>query len=93
MKERNVPPDFCMQVLRLLERRPNKDKAEKDRRLAVDILRAVVDRGEGNLVRDLFVSLPKGWKAGILKAVKKAETDDLEELLTCRASSQKRQFG
>lgn len=78
------PLRYGLHKLIISERRPNKDKAEKDRRLAVDILRAVVDRGEGTLVRELFVSLPKRWKAGILKAVKKVEADDLEELLASK---------
>jgi hypothetical protein len=76
------PLRYGLHKLIISERRSNKDKAEKDRRLAVDVLRAVVARGDGNPVRDLFVSLPKGWRAGILKAVKKAKADDLEDLLT-----------
>lgn len=78
------PLNYGLHKLIISERRPNQDKAEKDRRLAVDILRAVVARGEGEVLKDLFVSLPKRGKAGILMALKKAEADDLEGLLTSK---------
>ena len=76
------PLRYGLHKLIISERRANKDKAEKDRRLAVDVLRALVDYGKGKSIREIFDSLPKGWKAGIRKAIKKAEADDLEGLLT-----------
>ena len=78
------PARFGLHKLIVSERRTKPDKAMRDREQAVDVLRAVFARGEGRSVRDLFDSLPKGWKKDILNALKKAEADDLGALLTAK---------
>lgn len=76
------PVRFALHKLFVSERRSSADKAARDRNHAMDVLRAVAGRGDANLIRELYASLHKGWKAKIIEAIKKAGDDELMRLLT-----------
>jgi hypothetical protein len=77
------PHRFGLHKLIVSERRPNKDKAAHDREQGVDVLMEAKSSGEGEKVKALFDSLPKGWRSIILKALRKnADSDTLVELFS-----------
>ncbi len=72
------PANFALHKLLVLERRQRPEKTTKDRDAAVQILRALVDKGEQEIVRKSFRTLPKRWQKKISAAL--ADLDDKEIL-------------
>lgn len=75
------PANFALQKLIISGRRPNKDKATKDRLQAVEVLRVLVERGEGDGIRTKFQKLPIGWRKAVLDGLKAADAEDLRSLV------------
>lgn len=76
------PVNFGLQKLIISGRRTGEDKGAKDRLQAVEVLRAVIDRGDGDVVRRKFRALPAGWRKSVLDGLKMSGADDLKALLT-----------
>jgi hypothetical protein len=75
------PANFALQKLIISGRRADKDKGAKDRLQAIEVLRVVIERGEGAEIRRKYRKLPAGWRKSILEAVKAGAADDLKALL------------
>lgn len=75
------PIDFSLQKLIISNRRRTPEKKEKDRRQAVEALRAVVRRGEEAEIRKSFDSQPPKWRKAVVDALASADADDLSSLL------------
>jgi hypothetical protein len=75
------PVNFGLQKLIISGRRASKDKRAKDLLQAIEVLRVVVERGEGEEIRRKYRKLPAGWRKSILDALKTADADDLKALL------------
>ncbi|MBF0107453.1 MAG: hypothetical protein HQM16_19260 [Deltaproteobacteria bacterium] len=56
------PINFALHKLIIFQRRRNKDKALKDKESALRILRALINKGETQLIKDKLKNIPKGWQ-------------------------------
>lgn len=75
------PINFGLQKLIISGRRSNKDKQAKDRSQAVEILRMIVERGEGEMVRAKFQGLPLGWRKAVLASLEAVDAGDVTKTL------------
>ncbi|MFI5350748.1 MAG: GSU2403 family nucleotidyltransferase fold protein [Elusimicrobiota bacterium] len=75
------PINFALQKLIISGRRAYEVKAVKDRIQAVEVLREVVSRGDGEKARSKFLKLPAGWRKAVLAGLKAAKADDLIDFL------------
>lgn len=74
------PVNFGLQKLIVSGRRADRDKGAKDRLQAVEVLRAVIERGEGEEIRRKYRKLPAGWRKSIAEALKTTDAEDLKAL-------------
>jgi len=68
------PANFALHKLLILQKRQKPEKAIKDKDAAVQILLALVDKGEQDIVKKLFHTLPKRWQKRIHTSL--ADLDD-----------------
>ena len=59
------PANFALHKLLILQKRQKPEKITKDRDAGVQILRALIDKGEQDVVRKLFHTLPNRWQKRI----------------------------
>lgn len=69
------PANFALHKLLISTRRPTTEKQMKDKEAAVRILKALIDKGQGNLIRNVFHTMPRRWQG----KVKKQLTDLVEK--------------
>jgi len=69
------PANFALHKLLVLARRPTPEKQMKDKEAALRVLSALIDKGQGNLITDVFHTMPRKWQA----MVKRQLTDAVEE--------------
>jgi len=67
------PANFALQKLLISGRRTKVEKAEKDRALAFEILKALIEAGDGASVTACYRRLPKKWQKNILAVVEQSE--------------------
>lgn len=65
------PANFAIHKLIILQRRGNPEKVLKDKESAIKILKALIEKGEEDLVRDIFSSMPKKWQKKVEKVIEK----------------------
>ena len=75
------PIHFALHKLIISGRRRLKDKALKDIKTAVDILRLLIEKSEGPDIIKIFHSLPKKWQSKIHQSMTKTEEKEILELL------------
>lgn len=75
------PANFALHKLIIFQRRTKKDKAIKDRGVAIDILKALIKRDEVNLVQKAFNSVSIKWQAKIVKGLKEAGEKEILEAI------------
>ena len=61
------PANFALHKLLVLTRRPTTEKQMKDKEAAVRILKALIDKGQGNLIRNVFHTMPRRWQGKVRK--------------------------
>jgi hypothetical protein len=71
------PANFALHKLLISQRRPNKQKEEKDRDAAVRILEALISKGEQNIIKKVFLSLPARWQSKIKKTVQAVDNNEI----------------
>ena len=76
------PVNFALQKLIISGRRTKLEKADKDRKQAIDVLKMVMDTNERRKIRPLFDKLPKGWRAAVIKALKSENQSEIIEVLS-----------
>ncbi len=76
------PANFALHKLIISQRRPREDKALKDRNAAVEILKALLDKGEIDTIRKVFSSLFPKWQKKVLKALEKAREEVMVDKLS-----------
>lgn len=76
------PANFALHKLIVSERRKNEDKMIKDRNAGLQVLRALIEKGEGALIRKTFESAPRGWQQKILRVLDELKERSIIELLT-----------
>lgn len=76
------PVNFTLHKLIIFQRRVKEEKALKDRTAAVEILKALVNKGESNIIKKIFSSLPMKWQKKIILGLKQTETKEILEILS-----------
>jgi hypothetical protein len=61
------PANFALHKLLVLTRGPVQEKQMKDRQAAIRILSALIDKGQGNLITELFHTMPRRWQGKVKK--------------------------
>ncbi len=75
------PANFALHKLLISQRRPNRQKEEKDRDAAVRILDALISKGEQDTIKKVFLSLPARWQNKIKKASQTLENNEILSVL------------
>ena len=75
------PANFSLHKLIVFQRRIRKDKAIKDRNIAIRILKALINRGEGNIINEVFDSVPQKWQKKIVKGLEEAKEKEILDIL------------
>jgi hypothetical protein len=76
------PANFALHKLIIFQRRAKKDKAEKDRNTAIEILKALINKSEAHIIKNVFYSVHRKWQNKILKGLKESGEKDIEKMLT-----------
>ena len=75
------PVNFALHKLIVFQRRSKGEKALKDRNTAVDILQALINKGEQVVIRKVFSSLPQKWKKRIITGLEIAREEEILDIL------------
>jgi len=67
------PANFALHKLIIFQRRIKEDKAAKDRNIAIEILKALINKGESAIIKQVFNSAPGKWRNKIIKGLSKNE--------------------
>ena len=59
------PANFALHKLLILSRRPTPEKQGKDKEAATRIRQALIDKGEGDLLRTVFNTMPRKWQVKV----------------------------
>jgi hypothetical protein len=71
------PANFALHKLIIYQRRIKQDKAIKDRNIAIEILKSLIDKGESSVIKQVFDSIPKRWQARVVKGLNKSEDEGI----------------
>jgi len=74
------PANFGLHKLLLTEKRRNKEKANKDIQDATRVLKALVEKGETEFVKNVFNSMPRKWQNKIKKSAKDLTDEKLSAI-------------
>ncbi len=75
------PANFALHKLIIFQRRFKEEKAIKDRNAAIKILKALIDKGEINMVKRVFESVPKKWQKKIIKGLEESKEKEILDKL------------
>lgn len=75
------PANFALHKLIIFQRRLKQDKAVKDRNTAIGIIKSLIDKGESDVIKQAFDSIPKKWQARVIKGLNKNEDKDILSVL------------
>jgi hypothetical protein len=75
------PANFALHKLIIFQRRLKEDKAIKDRNTAIEILKAMINKGESKVIRQVFDSVPKKWQLKIIQGLREPIDKDILAVL------------
>jgi len=75
------PANFALHKLIIFQRRLKQDKAIKDRSIAIEILKSLMDKGESSIIKGAFYSIPRKWQNKVIKGLSKSEDRDILAIL------------
>ncbi|MDD5774397.1 MAG: GSU2403 family nucleotidyltransferase fold protein [Candidatus Omnitrophica bacterium] len=75
------PANFALHKLIIFQRRLKVDKASKDRNTAIEILKALINKGESKMIRQVFDSVPKKWQLKIIQGLSEPVDKDILAVL------------
>lgn len=73
------PAHFALHKLIISPRRRSKEKAEKDRAMAISILKSLIKKGDLESIRKAFNSVPQKWQRKITVELKKSDEENILE--------------
>ncbi len=79
------PANFALHKLIIFQRRLKEDKAIKDRNAAVEILKALITKGEAVTIKHVFNSMLPKWQKKVIKGLEEAKEKDILNLLVAAA--------
>ncbi len=75
------PANFALHKLIIFQRRLKEDKAVKDRNIAIEILKSLIEKGESSVIKQVFDTIPRKWQARVIKGLNKSEDKDILAVL------------
>ncbi|MCJ7582736.1 MAG: nucleotidyltransferase domain-containing protein [Candidatus Aminicenantes bacterium] len=75
------PAAFALHKLMISERRLKEGKRIKERRDAVHILNCLIEKGEKEIKKRFFESIPKRWKTKVVNTLRIAEEERFNDFL------------
>ncbi|MHC4122914.1 MAG: GSU2403 family nucleotidyltransferase fold protein [Planctomycetota bacterium] len=67
------PANFALHKLIIFQRRAREHKALKDKNTAIEILKALLNKDEGRIVKKTLDSIPRKWKSKVIKGLEGEE--------------------
>lgn len=71
------PANFALHKLIIFQRRIKQDKAEKDKSIAIEILKSLIDKGEVSIIKQIFNSIPQKWQKKVMKGLEEAKEKEI----------------
>ena len=71
------PANFALHKLIVSQRRDKEDKAIKDRNIAIEILRALINKEEENIIEKVFKSLPGKWQKKVIRGLEEINEKEI----------------
>jgi hypothetical protein len=75
------PANFALHKLIIFQRRLKEEKALKDRAAAIKVLNALIQKGEVDMIKKVFNSIPQKWQGKVIKGLEEAREKELLNLL------------
>ncbi len=75
------PANFALHKLIIFQRRFKEEKAIKDRNAAIDILKALINKGETENLKHVFNSMIPKWQKKVIKGLQEAKEKDILNIL------------
>jgi len=75
------PANFALHKLIIFQRRFKEEKAVKDRTTAVDILKALINKGDAAVLQQIFNSMIPKWQKKVIKGLEDAKERDILNIL------------
>ena len=75
------PANFALHKLIIFQRRLKKDKAAKDKSIAIEILKSLINKGESSIIKQVFNSIPQKWQKRVVKGLQETEEKEILSLL------------
>ena len=75
------PANFALHKLIIFQRRFRREKAIKDRNAAIQILKALISKGEEKSLKRVFDNIPKKWQSKIMNGLDKDNDKVLLQVL------------
>ncbi|MFH1753240.1 MAG: GSU2403 family nucleotidyltransferase fold protein [Candidatus Omnitrophota bacterium] len=75
------PANFTLHKLIIFQRRAREEKAIKDRSTAIQIIRAIMAKGERETLRNTFLNIPTKWQKKVLDGLDKLDDREIIEAL------------
>jgi len=73
------PANFALHKLIIYQRRIREYKALKDKNTAIEVLKALLDKGDSRIVKKTLDSIPRKWKNKVMKGL---EGEDIKFIIT-----------
>lgn len=81
------PANFALHKLIIFQRRTKEEKIIKDRNAAIEILKALIAKGEAATIKRVFDSMIPKWQKKVIKGLEEAKERDILNLLTVEIST------
>lgn len=75
------PANFALHKLIIFQRRTKEDKAVKDRNTALEVLNALIRKGEKEVIRQVFASIPVKWQKKVINGLDESADREIIEIL------------
>lgn len=75
------PANFALHKLIVFQRRAREEKAEKDKKTAVELLKALIDKDELFIIKHTLTSIPVKWKQKIISGLEGAEEHNILKII------------
>jgi len=75
------PANFALHKLIIFQRRLKQEKAVKDRNIAIEILKSLMNKGESSVIKQVFDSIPQKWQKKVIRGLSKSEDKEILAIL------------
>lgn len=76
------PVNFALHKLIIFQRRLKEEKAIKDRNTAIEILKALINKGDMTILKPVFNSMLPKWQKKVIKGLEEVQEKAILSLLT-----------